>query len=142
MGLRAARNVTVGAIVSVATVVGSSTVIFASAPGGGVAGNWAVHDHGQGCWGGGNLRMDGTADGGGNCSFKTPAGEEVASLDPVSWSFTDATDMAVDLCATITGKEGPVFPIGVPVPSCIVVPVGTDAPVNLGGNTFGKVTIH
>lgn len=113
-----------------------------SAAGQSVVGTWSVVDHGQGCWGGGNLLSDGTANGGGGCSFQTPSGEEVASLKPFSWSYADATQTAVNLCANITGKRGPVFPIGVAVLSCIVVPVGTSAPVNLGGNTYGKVNIH
>jgi hypothetical protein len=41
----------------------------------------------------------------------------------------------------ITGKNGPVFPIGIPVPASIIVPVGSNAPVNLGGDTYGKVII-
>ena len=76
------------------------------------------------------------------CAFSTPAGEQVASITPVSWSFTDTTGTAVSLCADFTGKKGPVFPIGVPVLTCITVPVGTYAPVNLGGETYGKVTLH
>ena len=107
-----------------------------------VVGNWHVQDHGQGCWGGGNLLVDGTGNGGGNCSFSTGQGQEVADLDPVSWSFTDSTDTAVNLCANITGRKGPVYPVGIPILSCIVVPVGTTGPVSLGGGTFGWVNIH
>ena len=103
-------------------------------------GNWAVHDHGQGCWGGGNLRADGTGDGGGNCSVSGPGGQSIADLDPVSWSQVDAND--VSLCADITAKKGTLFgPVGTVTFSCITVPVGTDGPVNLGGDTYGKVTL-
>jgi hypothetical protein len=109
---------------------------------GGVAGTWSIADHEQGCKGGGTLNPDGTANGSGGCAFSTPAGEEVASITPVSWSFTDTTGTAVSLCADFTGKQGPVFPIGIPVLTCITVPAGTEAPVNLGGETYGKVTLH
>jgi len=108
---------------------------------GGAAGTWSIADHGQGCWGGGTLNADGTANGSGACAFTTPADEEVASVAAVSWSFTDTTDTAVTLCADFTGKKGPVFPIGIPVLNCITIPVGTAAPVNLGGDTYGKATL-
>lgn len=112
-----------------------------SAAGPSVVGTWSVVDHGQGCWGGGNLLSDLSGNGGGGCAFQTPAGEEVASLKPVSWSFTDSTNTSVNLCANFTGVKGPVFPIGVPVLSCVVVPVGTSAPINLGQGTYGKVNL-
>ena len=123
---------------SLALTFGAGAPAFAA---GGVAGTWSVAAHGQGCWGGGTLNADGTGHGSGDCAFSTPAGEEVASLTPVSWSFTGTTGTAVTLCADFTGKKGPVFPIEVPVLNCIIVPVGTDAPVDLGGDTYGKVTL-
>jgi hypothetical protein len=124
----------------------AASVLFVSqaapaAAAGPVVGTWSIADHGQGCWGGGNLLADGTGNGGGGCAFHTPAGEEVASLTPTSWSYTDGSKTAVELCATFVGKKGPVFPVGVPILQCLVVPVNTSAPVDLGGGTFGKVTI-
>jgi hypothetical protein len=125
-------------VASVALMFGIGAPALAA---GGVAGTFSVSDHGQGCWGGGTLNADNTASGAGGCAFSTPAGEEVASITPVSWSFTDASDTAVTLCADFTGQKGPVFPVGVPVLNCIMIPVSTAAPVNLGGDTYGKVTL-
>jgi hypothetical protein len=123
---------------SLALMSGAGAPAFAA---GAVTGTWSVADRGQGCWGGGIMNADGTAGGSGSCAFSTPAGEEAASITPVSWSFTGTTETAVTLCANFTGKQGPVFPIGVPVLNCITVPVGTAAPVSLGGDTYGKVTL-
>jgi len=123
---------------SLALMSGVGAAAFAA---GAVVGTWSVADRGQGCWGGGTLNPDGTATGSGSCAFSTPTGQEVAAISPASWSFTGTTETAVTLCADFTGKQGPVFPIGVPVLNCITIPVGTDAPVNLGGDTYGKVTL-
>lgn len=128
--------------------IAGSCIMFAAlalpafAAGSPVVGNWSVVDRGPGCWGGGNLFADGSGNGGGGCAFQTPAGEEVASLTPTSWAFTDATDTVVNLCATFVGKQGPVFPIGVPVVECVQVPVGSGAPIAIGGGTYAKVMIH
>jgi hypothetical protein len=128
-----------GAVTSVAMILGVASPVFAAGPD--VVGTWSVVDHGQGCWGGGNLLADGSGNGGGGCAFMTPAGEEVASLKPASWAFTDATKTAVNLCASFVGKKGPVFPVGVAVTNCIVVPVGGSAPVEVAPETYGKVNI-
>lgn len=118
--------------------VATTIPTFAS---GSVVGTWSVADHGQGCWGGGNLLSDGTGNGDGGCAFQTPQGEEVASISPQGWSFTDSTNKEVNLCATFIGKKGPVFPIGVPITQCLVVPVNTNTPVNIFGDTYAKATI-
>lgn len=139
--MRVINNIIRGAGI-VAMLAGVTSIASANSTGASVVGNWAVADHGQGCWGGGNLLSDGSGNGGGNCSVSDPNGQSVASLKPVSWSFTDSSDTAVSLCADITAKKGDVFgPAGTVSFSCITVPVGTDAPVDLGGDTYGKVTI-
>jgi hypothetical protein len=125
---------------SVALALGVAAPALAA--GNGSVGSFTIADHGQGCWAGGSLWADGSASGSGGCAFMTPAGEEVASISPESWSFTDSTHTAVNFCAEFTGKKGPVFPIGTPVPQCLTVPVGTAAPVNLFEDTYGKVTLH
>lgn len=132
------KKLVFGILSSLLLSVGFVSPVLAAGP---VAGTWSVVDHGQGCWAGGNLLVNGGGTGGGECAFQTPLGEEVASIKPVSWTFTDSTDTAVNLCANFTGKKGPVFPIGVPILNCVVVPVGTSAPVNLFGDTYGKVNI-
>jgi hypothetical protein len=142
MRLSITRKLIAGMAAMFVMAAGLSAPAFAVSPSGGVVGNWAVVDHGQGCWGGGNLRADGTAGGNGNCSFSTPVGHEVASLDPVSWNYTDNTDTQVELCANMTGKIGTYLPVGVPQLTCVVVPVNTNTPVDLGQGTFAKVTIH
>ena len=129
----------VGATVAaLAMLLGVAASSYAA---GGVVGTFSIADRGQGCWAGGNLLPDGSANGHGGCAFTTPVGEEVASITPQSWSFTDSTHTAVNLCATFVGKKGPVFPVGVPVTNCVAVPVGTGAPVNLFEDTYGKVTL-
>jgi hypothetical protein len=137
--MRINKRLIVGTMAAAVLFVSHAAPAAAAGP---VVGTWSIADHGQGCWGGGNLLVGGGASGGGSCAFQTGAGEEVASLTPTSWSYTDSSQTAVSLCATFVGKKGPVFPVGVPILQCLVVPVGTSAPVNLGGSgTFGKVTI-
>jgi hypothetical protein len=113
-----------------------------------VVGTWEVGDRGQGAWAGGTLLADHSLTGSGSFAFSTPLGEEVASIRGKSWSFTDATQTHVNLCATVVGKQGPVFPIGVPIVDCsitVAVTSGAPTPVTIGGvlqtDTFGKVTL-
>lgn len=124
-----------GLFAAAALSAGLAAPVFAASPG--AVGSWSVVDHGQGCWGGGSLFL-----GGGECAFQTPVGEEVAKIQPVSWSFTDSTDTAVLLTANFVGQKGPVFPVGVPVPMSVTVPVGNvGAPVPDGQGDYVKVNI-
>lgn len=138
MKLTLSKKLIAGALVSVVTALGLTAPAFAASK---VVGTWSIVDRGPGCWGGGSLLADGTGTGGGGCAFHTPDGEEVAALKPASWTFTDASHTEVELCANFIGKKGPVFPIGVPVLQCVVVPVNTSAPVELFEETYGKVNI-
>jgi hypothetical protein len=125
-----------------AMMAGMGGLAAANSTGASVVGNWSLHDRGQGCWAGGNLLSDGTGNGGGNCSVSDANGQSIASIKPVSWAFTDPSDTAVNLCADFTAKKGDIFgPPGTVSLNCITVPVGTDKPVVLPGDTYGKVTI-
>ena len=130
----------------VATTGVGARAATGSAP---LVGTWEVGDHSQGGWAGGNLLPGGSPNGGGQISFHTPDGQQqVAQIDVKhsTWAFTDAKDTAVNFCFTFIGKQGSVFPIGVPVQDCtITVPVGTTAPVQVGGagdpELYGRVTL-
>ena len=113
-----------------------------------IIGTWHVGDRGPGAWAGGTLLADQTLTGSGGFAFSTPLGEEVASIRGESWSFTDASDSHVNLCVTVVGKQGPVFPIGIPILDCsvtVAVTSGAPTPVTINGvlqtDTFGKVTL-
>ena len=140
----------VTAVFMLLLALAATTVVAASASTGNpsIIGTWHAGDHGQGGWAGGNLLSDGSLNGSGQLSFHTPDGQQqVAQIDVKhsTWTFTDSTDTAVNFCFTLIGKQGSVFPIGVPVQDCtITVPVGTSAPVQVGGagdpSLYGKVT--
>ena len=128
----------------------AATVVAASASAGSppIIGTWQAGDHGQGGWAGGNLLSGGSLNGGGQISYHTPNGQQVAQIDVKhsTWTFTDASDTAVHFCFTLIGKQGSDFPIGVPVQDCsITIPAGTGAPVQVGGagdpNLYGQVTL-
>jgi hypothetical protein len=108
----------------------------------GMMGTWVIADRGPGAWAGGSLFANGAINGGGEFAFPVAQGvEEVAKIQPVGWSFTDASHTAVMLDFTITGVRGPVFPIGVAIADSLVVPVnGPGAPVLLfPPDTYAKV---
>jgi hypothetical protein len=122
-----------------------SGVALAASNTAGVVGTWSIADHGSGAWAGGTLRADGTATGSGAFAFPVAQGvEEVAQIQGSSWVFTDPSQTTIMLCVTVTGVQGPVFPIGVAITQCLPVPVtGHGAPVPLfpGGDTFAKVIL-
>ena len=141
MKLQLSRKLLATVATALALTTGFAAPAFA-ASGNGAAGTWLATDHGQGCWGGGSLFANNTAGGGGGCSFSTPAGQEVAKIQPVSWSFTDATHTAVQLNVNFIGHKGPVFPVGVPVPMSLIIPVnGPGAPIPNFEGDYVKVNI-
>src|SRR5712692_9426454 len=92
-----------------------------------VVGNFVVADNGPGCWSGGALLSDGTGTGAGNCSFKTPAGQEILHFAGKTW--TGNATVGVTLCATVTAIKDP---LGLaPGPLCI-----GPLPVNVGPVKF------
>lgn len=137
------RKILLVSIVALALTFLWSGVALAAGDTVGVVGTWTIADHGSGAWAGGTLRADGTATGSGAFAFPVAQGvEEVAQIQGSSWSFTDASQTTIRLCVTVTGMQGPVFPIGVAIPMCLPVPVtGPGAPVPLfpGGDTFARV---
>jgi hypothetical protein len=102
-------------------------------------GAWSIHDHGQGCWGGGPLNSDGSLGGGGACSLVVPGvGHEIASISPDSYTLNG--DSAT-LCLTVNVRSGPPIISG---SFCVPVPVtgGAPAPIpQLSSDTYGKVTL-
>jgi hypothetical protein len=85
-------------------------------------GNFFIADRGPGAWVGGTLLSDGTARGGGEFAFQAaPGTEEVAKIQPVSWTKLSPT--SVLLCFNITGVQGPAFPIGTTVTQCFPLDV-------------------
>jgi hypothetical protein len=116
-------------------------IVPATAAGGGAVGSWSVIDHGPGCWGGGSLFAGGKVGGNGECAFNTGRGAEVATLQPVSWSYTN-NNSAVVLNAFIIGQKGPVYPIDTPLPVSVTVPLtGPGAPFPDGQGDYVKVNI-
>lgn len=141
MKLPFGKKVLATAAATLTLAAGLAAPAFA-APGNGAVGSWLATDHGQGCWGGGSLFANYTGGGGGGCAFSTPDGVEVAKIQPVSWSFTDATHTAVQLNANFIGQKGPVFPIGVPIPMSLIIPVnGPGAPIPDFQGDYVKVNI-
>lgn len=116
-------------IAGATSVIMLAAAVVPSFASSGVAGTWAVFDRGPGGWAGGTLNQDFTANGAGGFAFKAPDGsQEVASINAVSWSFIDAS--TISLCVNVTGKQGPVFPIGVTILQCFPLVVsGPGAPV-------------
>jgi hypothetical protein len=104
---------------------------------GATVGTFAIADHGQGGWVGGPLRDDGTIGGGGAFSISTPAGQVVARETGGTWSGTLATGQSVLVCINLHQLQGP--PGFLPPTLCAPIPVNA-GPVNLFGDTFGRVT--
>jgi hypothetical protein len=134
-------------LVSIVLTIVLSTQVFAAGPP--ITGTWEIGDRGPGGWAGGNLLSDGTLNGGGLISFHTPDGvQQIADIDvkDSTWQFTDSSKSAVNFCFTFIGKQGNIFPIGVPIVDCtITVPVGTNAPVQIfpteDPDLYGRVTL-
>jgi hypothetical protein len=115
-----------------------------AASGSSTVGTWRIVDPGPGGWAGGPMLSDGTLGGGGSFTVPVAPGVvEVADIQPVSWDFANSDHTAVDLCVNVIGRQGPIFPIGVPIPFCATVPVERGAPVQLfpGEDTFAKVVL-
>ena len=141
MSISGFRRVFAAGAASVILSLGFASTAMAASNG--AVGTFTISDHGQGCWVGGSLFADGSAGGGGNCSFTMPSGQEVIKISPLSWSFTDSTDTAVLLCASFAVVKGVPLP-GLSGLQCVPVPVGTGAPLNLpylSPDTYGKVTL-
>lgn len=139
------RKLLLVALVALALGFLSSGVAVAAGDTAGVVGTWTIADHGPGGWAGGTLLADGTATGSGAFAFPVvPGVEEVAQIRGSSWFLADPSQTTIILCVTVTGKQGPVFPIGVALLQCLPVPVtGLGAPVPLfpGGDTFARVLL-
>ncbi len=119
--------------------VTTSTHVRASA-GSNVVGTYTIADNGQGVWGGGNLRADGSVDG--MVAFSAGNGQLVAQFVPSGWSYADASD--VQICFNINVTKGDPNAFGGST-FCGVLPV-TGTPVKVygldGGTTIMRVDMH
>jgi len=64
---------------------------------------FTIADLGQGAWGGGSLRADGSATG--NVPFSAENGQSIAHFQPVSWTQVDSD--SVDICFVVRQIRGP-----------------------------------
>src|SRR5205823_83827 len=100
------------------------------------AGSYTFDDLGQGGWGGGPLRSDGSIGGGGAFSFGN--GQNVGSITGISW--TPAGPGFVTLCFADTAKKGSLL---FPSQTCIPVPVtGTPTVISEAPGERTLIFVH
>jgi hypothetical protein len=105
-------------------------------------GTYSVADAGAGgAWQGGPMFADGSLGGGGMVEFPPPEGGQlVLRVTPLSWSYTDSTDSAVQLCFDLTElRPQPQAPFSVCAPP-LPVTGGTGQMVDPG--TGATAMIH